>query len=250
MSKVVKGIKRVFKKVLSNKVFKVVAIAAAVLFTGGLAAGAFGGAATAASVATGLSSIPVIGSAAAGLVTAGSAVGAGLAGLVTSALGGGAAAGGEAAAAAAGMEGVGAGLTGSLASAEAASAGAGALGAAESLTAAGGGFVESATGLMVPASEAAGAIAPSATRAATTNGIVGWAKASPQLAMIAGQAASGMASAGVNAYGQAKSAEANKEEADRKREDEIRKGKVTDYSGTFYRKPGAAAGIINSVKGG
>lgn len=86
MSSVVKGIGKIFKKVgkaikkvVKSKVFKALVIAAAVLYTGGAAAGYFGAGSTASTVAGALSQIPIVGEAAAGLVTAGTTAGGALA---------------------------------------------------------------------------------------------------------------------------------------------------------------------------
>lgn len=86
MSSVVKSVKKVFKKVgqaikkvVKSKVFKALVIAAAVLYTGGAAAGYFGAAETAGSIAATLSQVPIVGEAAAGLITAGTTAGGALA---------------------------------------------------------------------------------------------------------------------------------------------------------------------------
>ncbi|MDP1931894.1 MAG: hypothetical protein Q8L60_10595 [Gammaproteobacteria bacterium] len=110
IGKVVDGAKKLVKKVAKSKIFKVIAIAAAVYFTGGAALGAMGGASAASAAGTSMiagaakGAIAGLGSAGAGISSAwgnligGNIAGAGssLAGGMTgaSAAGGGAAAGG------------------------------------------------------------------------------------------------------------------------------------------------------------
>jgi hypothetical protein len=99
VSKVVSGVGKVIKKVTSSKVFKAIAIAAAVYFTGGAALGAMGAASAGTSITAGFAS--GLGSAWGGIAGAGTAlmsgslsgIGSSLAGGITGAYGAGAASG-------------------------------------------------------------------------------------------------------------------------------------------------------------
>lgn len=183
MSNALKSIGKTFKKIVKSKVFKIVLIAAAIYFTAGIAAGAMGvaGAASMPGIGTAMSTLGIAeGSWAAAMGLSSAASTAIPAAGWVSAEGGAAFAGGLAADAAVGS---------------AAAAGAGATAAAE---AAGAAFVESSTGLMVPAAEAAGA---GAAEAVSATGLVDAASlgetfaAAGETASTIGEAASTMAEA-------------------------------------------------------
>jgi hypothetical protein len=112
VKKVVKGVGKVFKKIKESKIFKAIAIAAAVYFTGGAALGAMGGASAGfgASMAAGNGFLASLGAGLSGAVT-GAAAGLGSAWAGLSAAGGAFAAGEVAA----GFSALGSGITGAFA---------------------------------------------------------------------------------------------------------------------------------------
>lgn len=220
MSGVLKSIGKVFKKVVKSKIFKIAAIAAAVYFTGGLAAAAMGS-----EFALGL---PMIGEAAGALGIGGTAAGA--------------------ATSAAGMASIeGSMMTGLAGAAEAGSpfiAGAGAVGSAAptSLAAAGG----AAGGASGGVSGGVNAV----SKIATGNPF----NLSDGATKILGQGIATGGKAMLDAIGQKAALDQRQREIDTARADVSRKGSMFDMSNT-YRKPyqpintNTGSGIVNAVGG-
>jgi hypothetical protein len=227
MSGVLKSIGKVFKKVVTSKIFKIAAIAAAVYFTGGLAAAAMGS-----EFAMGL---PMIGEAAGALGIGG----AGAAGAVTSAAG------------MASIEGsMMTGLAGAVEGGSPFIAGAGGVGSA----AAGAGNAFAPTVMQA----AGGAVTPSGV----SNGVSAVSKIatgnpfnlSDSAMKILGNGIATGGKAMVDAIGQKAALDQRQHEIDTARADVSKKGSMFDMSNT-YRKPyqpintNTGNGVVNAVGG-
>lgn len=227
MSGVLKSVGKVFKKVVKSKIFKVVAIAAAVYFTAGIASAALG--------STFAAGLPMIGEAAGMLGVTGGALG-GAAGAAASAAGMASIEGSM-------MAGIG-GMT-----AEAGSpfiAGAGAIGEAAA---------------PIALSQAGGA-AGGAASGGVSGGVNNLAKIatgnpfnlSDPAMKILGQGIATGGKAMLDAIGQKAALDQRREEIQWSREDAAKKGSRFDMSNT-YRKPyesvntNTSSGIVNAVGG-